>query len=545
MRNKKILFVSEAPWYSTGYSVYTNQVLKRLCNEDHLDIAQLGVYVEENDPNIKNFPWKIYWNKPSKSNPQYSNYQKSPSAQFGDFMFNEVLLDFMPDIVIDIRDWWMVEFEQRSPFRDFYKWAIMPTIDAAPQNNQWISTYESADAVFAYSEFGRDTLINQCDNINFIDVASPSASEVFCPVPDKAAHKEEHGINKDAFIIGTVMRNQKRKLYPDLFKSFRELIDSSNEDNTFLYCHTYYPDIGWDIPNLLDEYSLSNRVLFTYKCKKCGKISTDFFQDSLQFCKGCGNFSNQLVGINNSINEKELSNIYNMFDVYVQYANSEGFGMPQLEAAFCGLPVISIYYSAMKSVIDNIGGFGIEPLEFSKECETGCNRAIPDNKKFVQLLKELRSIPIDKLRSIGVQIMNKAREKYSWDIVANKWLGYINSQDALDENLTWKSPSRVRIPATSIPKELQSITDKVNYIFTNVLHKPELINTYFWKKVVRDCTYGYRCDNVEPDFYFNESHVQAYNSYKSFSIEDAFKELYNYRQQINTWEEARLRKISK
>jgi hypothetical protein len=219
--------------------------------------------------------------------------------------------------------------------------------------------------------------------------------------------------------------------------------------------------------------------------------------------------------------------------------------MPQLEAAFCGLPVISIYYSAMKSVIDNIGGFGIEPLGFSKECETGCNRAIPDNKKFVELLKELRSIPIDKLRSIGVQIMNKAREKYSWDIVANKWLDYINSQDTLDENLTWKSPSRVRIPATSIPKELQSITDKVNYIFTNVLHKPELINTYFWKKVVRDCTYGYRCDNVEPDFYFNESHVQAYNSYKSFSIEDAFKELYNYRQQINTWEEARLRKISK
>lgn len=895
MRNKKILFVSEAPWCSTGYSVYTNQVLKRLCNNNNLDIAQLGIYVEENDPNIKNFPWKIYWNKPKKSNSLYSRYQQSPSAQFGDFMFNEVLLDFMPDIVIDIRDWWMAlanpydviitpdgyknvkdiklgdlvlthknrfrkvthvfnkiysgnvhkikashypltlsltdqhpvlairresenlpnfdvskpewidshelkekdivciprypfndtckdsaifrlygyyaaegcimyegrkengklkgiqltfntdeiefvndamklikeyfnkdatvknksdgscvisaygkdiaksmmsicpgtaiskslkstilntsysntvnflcglfrgdgctntesnrssyttsskslalqvfqlcvnigilpscgynknkignkvfyryifnfndkahdafniiykksneniplsnrineqyahltirtistreekdipvynfeveedntyvssfcvhncEFEQRSPFRNFYKWAIMPTVDAAPQNNQWISTYESADALFAYSEFGRDTLRSQCDNINFIDVASPSASGVFVPVLDKGKHKEDHGVGKDSFIIGTVMRNQKRKLYPDLFKSFRMFLDSSQDQNTFLYCHTYYPDIGWDIPNLLDEYSLSNRVLFTYKCKTCGKISTDFFQDSLQFCKSCGSFSNQLVGINNSINEKELSDIYNMFDIYVQYANSEGFGMPQLEAAFCGLPIISIYYSAMKSIIDNIGGFGINPIAFSRECETGCDRAIPNNDAFVRTLKELRSIPIEKLRSIGVQMMKKARKKYNWDTAANMWLNYINSQEIIDENLTWRSPPNIKIPATSIPIELKSITEKVNFIFTNVLHKPELIHTFFWKKVVRDCTYGYRCDNVEPDFYFNESHLQSYNSYKSFSIDDAFKELYNYRQQINTWEEARQRKIS-
>ena len=41
----------------------------------------------------------------------------------------------------------------------------------------------------------------------------------------------------------------------------------------------------------------------------------------------------------------------NTFDLYVQYANSEGFGLPQVEAAGCGIPVASVDYSAMSSVV--------------------------------------------------------------------------------------------------------------------------------------------------------------------------------------------------
>lgn len=539
MQAKRVLFVSEAPWFSTGYSVYTNQVLSRLVQNKDIEYAQLAVYASPSDPQIKNFPWKIYGNKPDRSHPQFNIYNASPTAQFGDFAFNDVALDFRPHIVIDIRDWWMMEFEQRSPFRDFFKWAIMPTVDAEPQSNQWISTYASADAVFAYSEFGRDVLLNQCDRIKFLDVASPAASDVFYPINDKHQHKNEFGINPNSMIVGTVMRNQKRKLYPDLFKSFRKFLDISKKDNYFLYCHTYYPDIGWDIPGLLDEHKLSNKVLFTYKCKACGKISVDFFQDALQFCKKCQHFSNQLVGISNSIDDKELAKIYNLFDVYVQYANSEGFGMPQLEAAYCGLPIISTYYSAMQSIIDNIGGVGIKPVSFSKECETGCNRAIPDNEKFISMLLQLSNLGHDGLKSFGQEIYKKAKTAYSWDDTASKWHKYITSQDVPDDSTTWQSPPRIFEPVTKIPNNIVSIVDKINFVFMNVLHKPEWIGGYFWKRMLRDCTFGYRCENVESDFYFNESHVQSYNGNKPFSIDDAVKETVNFRKQINQWEIAR------
>ncbi len=538
-RKKRVLFCSEASWLSTGYSVYTKEVLTRLNKIEDLEVAELACYADANNPSIKSVPWKVYPNKPLPTDPLFNAYNSNASAQFGDHSFNNVLLDFQPDVVMDIRDWWMIEFEQRSPFRDFFHWAIMPTVDATPQDVQWVNTYSSADAVFAYSEFGRDTLLKQCDSINFVDIASPAASKCFTPVADKRQHKSDMGLSPDTFIVGTVMRNQKRKLYPDLFKSFRKFLDLTDDNNTFLYCHTYYPDVGWDIPRLLDEYGLSSRVLFTYKCKSCGNISVNFFQDTMQVCDKCGKFANVMVGLSNSIGEQDLSNVYNTFDVYVQYANSEGFGMPQLEAAYCGLPVMSTYYSAMESVIDNIGGIPIEPLSYYLECETGCNRAVPDNEAFVSKLIDLHSQK-ENVPKIGSDIREKATNHYSWDKAAEAWAKHINTVKIRDPRETWLSPPRIFEPARSIPENLTSNVDKVNFIFSNILHKPEWIGGYLWKKVLKDCTFGYRCENIDKDFYFNESHKQSLQSNKPFSFDEACREMAAFREQINNWEKARL-----
>lgn len=543
MRKTKILFVSEASWLSTGYSVYTKEVLSRLNQIDTFEVAELSCYVDHDDPNIQKSPWKVYPNKPRPEDPGYSTYKSNVVAQFGDISFNHVLLNFMPDIVMDIRDWWMIEFEQRSPFRDFFHWAIMPTVDAEPQNSQWINTYDSADSVFAYSEFGRDTMLNQCNTINFIDVASPAASKSFFPVDNKKEHKKNMGLNPDSLIIGTVMRNQKRKLYPDLFSSFAKILDRTNNPDLYLYVHTYYPDIGWDLPQLIQENNLSSRILMTYKCKKCSTISVDFFKNSVQVCNNCKHFSNQLVGISNSIDETELSKIYNCFDIYVQYANSEGFGMPQLEAASCGLPVVSTYYSAMRSVIDNIAGFGIHPLSYYKECETGCNRAVPDNEAFISLIlgmcKSYEENPNWFIEQ-GAQIRNSALSHYTWDKAADAWAKRFKQIEPRDQSETWFSASRIKQPKTNIPSGLKNVNDITNYIFENVLCKPEWIGGHIWRRMLKDLTFGYKCENMNKDFYFNESHKQSQNSNTSFSPQDALTEMLNFRNQINEWEQARI-----
>tara|TARA_R110002050_G_scaffold267286_2_gene408937 strand:+ start:629 stop:2278 length:1650 start_codon:yes stop_codon:yes gene_type:complete len=543
MSKKKVLFCSEASWLSTGYSVYTKEVLSRLKDVEDIEVAELACYAAIEDVEGRDIPWQVYPNKPSPNDPALNSYNGNPSAQFGEQAFNQVLLHYQPDIVIDIRDWWMIEYQQRSPFRDFFHWAIMPTVDATPQADQWINTYASADAVFAYSEFGRDTLLNQCRDIKFVDTASPSASNAFMPYGDKGEHKASMGLSENVLILGTVMRNQKRKLYPDLFESFRRFLDEVKDPNIYLLCHTYYPDVGWEIPKFINEFGLSSRVLFTYKCKNCGQISVNFFQDSVQHCRHCNEFACQMVGINNSISENELASVYNLFDIYVQYANSEGFGMPQLEAAQCSVPVISTYYSAMQSIVDNIDAIGIQPLSYYIECETGCKRAIPDNNKFVEELVKLYHSR-DQLPSLGAEMRNNALDYYNWDKTAEAWLKHIMKVKPKDPQETWLSPPQILQPATTIPPEINSIVDKVNYLFHNTLHKPEWIGGYLWKKVLKDCTFGYRCENVHKDFYFNESHVQAQQGNQAFSIDDAIKELAFFREQINEWEKARYEKVS-
>jgi glycosyltransferase involved in cell wall biosynthesis len=549
MLRKKVLFVTEASFHATGYSVYTKEVLSRLNKIPELEVAELACYANEDSPEIKDIPWKFYANAPNqKNNEEVAYYNNSMSAKFGELKFNHVLLEFQPDFVMDIRDWWMLEFEERSPFREFFNWAIMPTVDAAPQNQLWIDTYSDADAVFSYSEFGRDTMLDQSSKIKFVNVASPCASEVFDKVADKKSFKQSHGIDPDSIIFGTVMRNQRRKLYPDLFKAFRLFLDQNPKlTNCYLYCHTGYPDVGWDIPSLIQENELANKVLLTYKCRKCGHVYPSFFHDCVAFCNNCKTFSSTLVSINNKIKESELNNVYNLFDVYIQWANSEGWGMPQLEAAYAGLPVVSINYSAMESLIANIKGVPVDPISYYKELETGCMRAVPDNKKLAEVIATLAT-DTQKRNYIADRCYSTSRKVYNWDYTAKKWADYFLNTPVKSFNETWGSAARMFNPAKSLPENINQISpsEQVSWLFTNVLGKPQLINGAMWKRIVRDLTYGITASSHVPGYYSNDfSMPDSEKRIEEFNISKAFEMLYNSRMQLNHWENVRLEKVNK
>ncbi len=544
MRRKKILFCSEGHHLPTGYSVYTNQVLSRLSADPRFEVAELACYTDNETAAKNQKGWPIFPNQPPKNAEDWELYKSNPSYEFGDFTFNHVLLEFMPDFVMDIRDWWMFEFQQRSPFRDLFHWCIMPTVDASPQNVQWTDTFSTADAVFAYSEFGRDTMMKQSNSLNFIDMAPPCASEEFSPALNKESHKDSLGIDPSSFIFGTVMRNQRRKLYPDLFKTFREFLNVTKATNAYLYCHTSYPDIGWQIPELLQQYGLTNRVLFTYKCKNCGHLRTSFFDDVISHCYSCGTFKRELVGVNNQLERHELAMIYNLFDVYVQYANSEGFGMPQLEAAQCGVPVVTVDYSAMQSVANNIGAIKIPPLSMHVECETGCERAIPDNDSLLIQLCDLYSKPTEKLRQMGFAIRQKTRENYSWDKTAKVWADYFDRTPVRDHRETWLSEPKVLEPlATSVPDGL-TIKEQVDFLFKNIYRRPELIGSYLWRRTIKDLTYKCTANNTAVDHYFNESHLNNnVRNWRPFGINDACELMLGMRKLINDWERSRGTKL--
>ncbi|MAF24386.1 hypothetical protein CL634_02190 [bacterium] len=543
MRKKRILFCSEATYLNTGYATYYREVIKRLYLTGKYEIAELASYGDNRDPKVAQIPWVFFGNLPDKTDEKQKElYDSKMTNQFGEWKFEEALLTFQPDIVVDIRDFWMLEFEERSPFRKLFHWAIMPTVDATPQNEQWISTFANADGVFNYSDWGVEILKKESNGkINCLGSAPPSADDAYKPVEDKMAHKDRFGIDPKMKIIGTVMRNQKRKLFPDLFEAYRKFLDLSKRNDVYLYCHTSFPDLGWDIPKLLLRYGISSKVLFTYVCENCKHAFPAFFSDARRKCGECKG-SAFLSNVHNGVSNEFLSKIVNCFDLYIQYANSEGFGLPQVEAAACGIPIMSIDYSAMSSVIRKLGGTPLKVKSLHNEMETGCLRAVPDNTYAAKKMKEFFNLSKEEIRLNGKMTRQNFLKYYQWDETAKKWEDYFDGVDIRNEIETWGSPLNVHEPSTSFPPNL-SDREYAQWLIKNVLGDESRLNTYMEARLIRDLSYGIYVEGVG-DLYFNEdSHRMIQPDFQKFDREIAYNIMLELCENRNRWEKIRYENI--
>ena len=550
MRKKRILFCSEATFLNTGYATYTREILNYLYSTGKYEIAELGSYGEPNDSRAKDIPWKFYGVMPHSSDPKniQDQYNQTPQNQFGEFRFEETCLDFEPDIVCDIRDFWMLEYQERSPFRDFYKWCIMPTVDAMPQARQWIATYSSADACFTYSDWAGKVLKNQAgDKINYLGSSPPSAHPAYQPIDDKDGLRQACGIPVNAKIVGTVMRNQRRKLYPDLFVAFRKLLDSVQDPhNYFLYCHTSYPDMGWDIPELIHQTQLSSNILFTYMCNDTNRPFPSLFKGAVAESPFSGKFSATLSNVKQGAKYEELSKIMNLFDVYIQYANSEGFGLPQVEAAACGVPVMGTDYSAMETVIRKLDGIPLKPKALYKELETGCMRAVPDNDLAAKELKEFFEKPKAIRMQMGFNTRQKFLEYFQWDKSGKKWEDYFDSVQIRPLQETWRSPPRFRRPDQKPDLEkIKNVSHNqlAKFLIAQVLCDPSKLNTHMEARLTRDLLYRTTTSTVA-GMYFNESSAayEGSNIRSNFDFNSAYNHFLQLCNRHNHWENIRAEK---
>lgn len=228
-----------------------------------------------------------------------------------------------------IRDFWMDSFILDSPYRDLFKFLWMATIDGEPQRDLWLDYYKRCDGILTYSHYGMDLLKKTGRHgTKLIDIASPGADlDVFKPPDDKRAHKAKLGIDPDAIIIGTVQRNQARKKYYDLIEAFSIWQNKANAKGrtdltkrTFLYLHTSYPDVGYDIGKAIREFNVGNRVVMTYLCSNCHTAYPAFFSGSTAICTKCKQYTAHPPNASHGVSREVLAEIMKAFDLYVQYS---------------------------------------------------------------------------------------------------------------------------------------------------------------------------------------------------------------------------------
>ena len=538
---KRILVLSEATFLNTGYAVYCKELISGLSKNSNYEVAELATCAMpacEQDNRILSIPWRVYPNIPHPNNHrELEEYKSHPVNGFGAFTFERVCLDFKPHVVCSIRDYWMDSFVDNSPFRKLFKWIWMPTVDAECQNEQWLDCYNRCDKVLTYNDWSGKQLLKETNNkITWSGSAPPSINNAFKPL-DKKSIKKQLGFDENINIIGTVMRNQRRKLYPDLFESFRNFLNISKNVNTFLYCHTSYPDNnGWDIPFYLKKYDLGNRVLFTYVCDKCGYVFPAFFNDTITICNRCGGISATLAAVQKGPDSNIMNLIYNLFDLYIQYANSEGFGIPMVEAAACGVPLMAVNYSAMEDVLLKLNGIPVNVLAKTPELETGCLRAIPDNKDCTQKLINFFSLSEYERQKIAENTKKLQLQHYNPENSIKQWEKAI---DSCPINDLWQSQPNLHNIPNGLPPDTISNRDYVKWLISNVLGDNSKLNTYMELRMLRDVTFGAASRGIG-GMYFNEEAQQFVRpTYEQFTRRDAYNTMRGLGERKNHWERIR------
>lgn len=523
MRKRRLLMVNEFSLLSTGFAVYGKELLSRLHACDY-EVAELATNCGVGDPRAEQVPWRVYPNVPAGD---LTEFNSKGLNVFGAFSFNRVCLDFKPDVVIDIRDPWMYSFIEHSPFRRLFHWIQMPTVDSTPYKEEWLATLTTCDRVLAYTDWSREVLQQEGGGlINVVGTAPYGANFENFQAYDRREMRDHFNLEDDALIVGTVMRNQVRKLYPQLIKDFATFIreaDKHMASKAYLYLHTAHPDLGYDIPWLIKQSGISHKILLTYKCRDCMAIFPSFYADSSMKCPRCKSMRCQMPNVSNGIDHSTLGKILATFDVYVQYSSNEGFGMPQIEAAACGVPIMSVDYSAMSDVVRKLGGHPIKVASLDFDSNTDAYRARPDGRDFVKALKRFFRMGDREMDGKRHDVRKAVERHYTWEQTVATWRSAIDSLPLRDWSETWNSPSLLQTPRPLA--DLKTIPEIVRWSIAHILCRPDLVNSYLALQTIRDLNWGTR------------SRIRG--SHEPYSVETMVKEFRAVCDFMNHWETAR------
>jgi hypothetical protein len=258
-----------------------------------------------------------------------------------------------------------------------------------------------------------------------------------------------------------------------------------------------------------------------------------------------GKWGSTLSNVKNGLSYEDLSNVVNCFDLYSQYANCEGFGLPQVEAAACGVAVCGTDYSAMESVLRKLEGYPITPAALYKELETGCLRAVPDNDAAAKLFADFFKMSDEEQTEAGKRCRKNFEKYYQWHLSGAVWEKYFDETEPVPFEQGWASQPRIYQPAEKLKLQgNETHSSLARWLITNVLRETDKLNTYFESRMTRDLIYQQSTGSTG-GMYFNESSAafDGQNHRQPFNFDIAYNQMKMQCERRNQWEQSRVQRI--
>jgi glycosyltransferase involved in cell wall biosynthesis len=383
----KILWMSDS-WHTiSGFGSASRNIATYLHNAGH-DMNYIG-WQTFGQKQIATFHDKILG---------FKGLSNVGGKRFGEDAWKYWLPKIEPDIFITLSDFWMVldVFKQNKlP----YPWLMWYPIDGYPITDQMNVMLKKLDYRVCISEYGAKQVREK--GMSTGAVPHGVNTNVFKPYHKNVIQemKQKLGIPPNAFVVGRVDRNQRRKKVPRLMRSFVKF-KRDFPDSVLLLWMDKRDTEGWDLE---------------FIAKRLGLI-----EGKDVFFPPPSMMANFMYGVP----ELELAHVMNVIDIHGWTTGGEGFGLTGLETMACGTVNVATDYTTPEEIFGNwTCGVPIK-VETFEIGNAGVDRALVDIDDCYAKMKYLRE-NLDEMKVLSDAGVKRAQEVYDWDVIGRRFDKYL------------------------------------------------------------------------------------------------------------------------
>jgi D-inositol-3-phosphate glycosyltransferase len=286
----KILWLSDGG-VPTGFGTVAHAILGELVARGH-EVHHLA-FTFSGDPHPH--PWTMY---PAGFMSNIYGHDRLP----------KLLPKIKPDVVVILNDPWVV-----MTYRDLLKDQKVVAYLPVDGENQWAGkNLNWLRHAIAYTSYGAREL-RKGGYVQPISVAPHGIDlQQWYPTPRDEARKA-FGFSdelQDAFIVGNVNRNQRRKRFDLTMLAFRAFVQRVQPKDAKLLLHCALQDQGWDLIDLAGYLGIDQHMIFT----------------------GVKNIKNY----DEMMKPARMRLLYASLDLQVSTSVGEGWGLTNMEGMACG-----------------------------------------------------------------------------------------------------------------------------------------------------------------------------------------------------------------
>jgi len=312
-------------------------------------------------------------------------FYPSGGDPFGEDVIRGNCYHWNADLVFVLKDPFFMRHAVNYPL-DYLYYA---PVDHSPLHPHCLAVYKRCLAVVAMSEFGRREL--EAHKIRVAGVIPHGYDpNVYRPLYDEEREKARRFFDLDpyCFIVGFIGRNQIRKQVDRILLGFRHLVDSYPDVDAKLLLWT---DVHREVPLLPVIHSL-------------GLHEHVYWPEQKLYRAG--------------IPEELMHMFYNACDLIV-CVSAEGFWLPGLEAAACGVPTIAPDYAAARE----LATYTVKVSDWTFNNMAGVRQPLVDLDDFAEKIVKVYDSDWEKLRRRQLE----RAKGYEWSSITPRWLKLLES----------------------------------------------------------------------------------------------------------------------